>query len=134
MYKERHLVNEIEKYYDKKYDFILVDLPSVFNALVRSALYCSDYFLVPCIPDSFSAYCVGLIGEVLPMFINDWQQGKSRYINLNKYDKLILTKGQPKFAGWVFNGFETRKNKKTGVDKAQFERIKYVVEKSWLKV
>jgi len=117
------LVSLIEEEENKKYDFILIDLPPSFNTLVRSALYCSDYFIVPCTPDLFSAYCVGLIGEVLPNFILDWEQGKQRYLSSNKYDLVVATKGQPKFAGWIFNGYDTRLTQKTGADKAQFNHI-----------
>ncbi len=92
-----------------EYDYVLIDLPPSFNTLVRSALYCSDYFLVPCTPDLFSAYCVGLIGEMLPSFIRDWEQGKERYLEGNPRDKTIGLKGVPKFGGWIFNGFDTRK-------------------------
>lgn len=92
-----------------EYDYILIDLPPSFNTLVRSALYCSDYFLVPCTPDLFSAYCVGLIGEMLPLFIRDWEQGKERYLESNPRDRIITQKGRPKFGGWIFNGFDTRK-------------------------
>lgn len=92
-----------------QYDYVLIDLPPSFNTLVRSALYCSDYFLVPCTPDLFSSYCVGLIGEMLPLFIRDWEQGTQRYLSSNPTDKLIASKGKPKFGGWIFNGFDTRK-------------------------
>jgi chromosome partitioning protein len=92
-----------------KYDYVLIDLPPSFNTLVRSALYCSDYFLVPCTPDMFSSYCVGLIGEMLPLFIRDWEQGTQRYLQSNPTDKVISAKGRPKFGGWIFNGFDTRK-------------------------
>jgi chromosome partitioning protein len=124
------LIESIEEIYDKKYDFALIDLPPSFNSLVRAALYCSDYFLVPCTPDLFSAYCVSLIGQVLPRFIEDWEQGKSRYLQSNQYDQIIPTKGHPKFGGWIFNGFDTRTKKgesapsKTGADQAQFEKVK----------
>jgi chromosome partitioning protein len=123
------LINAVEKNYDKKYDFALIDLPPSFNTLVRAALYSSDYFLVPCTPDLFSAYCVGLIGQVLPRFIEDWEQGKSRYLLSNSYDQVIPIKGQPKFGGWIFNGFDTRRKTnsdeiaKTGADQAQFKKI-----------
>lgn len=92
-----------------EYDYVLIDLPPSFNTLVRSALYCSDYFLVPCTADLFSAYCVGLIGEMLPSFVNDWEQGVSRYMRTNPRDTVIPNKGQPKFGGWIFNGFDTRR-------------------------
>lgn len=123
------LISQIQNNNNIEYDFVLVDLPPSFNTLVRSALYCSDYFLVPCTPDLFSAYCVGLIGEVLPSFINDWEQGKQRYMTSSQYDTLIPSKGQPKFGGWIFNGFDTRKKAgtqtivETGADRAQYEKI-----------
>ena len=123
------LIEAVEKEFDKKYDFALIDLPPSFNTLVRAALYSSDYFLVPCTPDLFSAYCVGLIGQVLPRFIEDWEQGKARYLQSNSYDDFIPKKGQPKFGGWIFNGFDTRRKVgsteivKTGADQAQFKQV-----------
>lgn len=127
------LIDAVEREFGKQYDFALIDLPPSFNTLVRSALYSSDYFIVPCTPDLFSAYCVGLIGQVLPRFIEDWEQGKSRYLQSNSYDQVIPQKGQPKFGGWIFNGFDTRRKSgsgkdskapKTGADQAQFEKVK----------
>ena len=124
------LINSVEKEFSRQYDFALIDLPPSFNTLVRAALYSADYFIVPCTPDLFSAYCVGLIGQVLPRFIEDWNQGKMRYLQSNSYDQIIPKKGQPKFGGWVFNGFDTRKKVlsseivKTGADQAQFDKVK----------
>jgi chromosome partitioning protein len=124
------LIEAVEREFNKKYDFALIDLPPSFNTLVRAALYSSDYFLVPCTPDLFSAYCVGLIGEVLPRFIDDWEQGKSRYLQANSYDQVIPHKGQPKFGGWIFNGFDTRRKvgeteaTKTGADQAQYGKVR----------
>jgi chromosome partitioning protein len=123
------LIEAVERVFEKQYDFALIDLPPSFNTLVRAALYSSDYFLVPCTPDLFSAYCVGLIGQVLPRFIEDWEQGKGRYLQSNSYDQIIRQKGQPKFGGWIFNGFDTRRKvgakepEKTGADKAQFKKV-----------
>lgn len=105
-----HLISEAAKNSTGiDYDYVLIDLPPSFNTLVRSALYCSDYFMVPCTADLFSSYCIGLIGEMLPIFEKDWEQGTQRFLNGGIEDKVILTKGQPKFAGWIFNGFDTRK-------------------------
>ncbi len=124
-----HLLVEALRKQEKRYDYVLIDLPPSFNTLVRSALYCSDYFLVPCTPDSFSAYCVNLIGEVLPSFIEDWNQGKRRYEDSNKYDTTIPLKGQPKFGGWIFNGFDTtvytsvNKRQEIGSDKFHLDKI-----------
>ncbi|EHU0329512.1 AAA family ATPase [Vibrio vulnificus] len=105
------IAQEASKINNIDYDYVLIDLPPSFNTLVRSSLYCSDYFLVPCTPDLFSAYCVGLIGEMLPLFIQDWEQGKQRYLLSNPTDSTIISKGKPKFGGWIYNNFDTRMNK-----------------------
>ncbi len=89
---------------------------------------------MPCTADLFSAYCVGLIGDMLPLFVRDWEQGKERYIQSNEYDTFIKSKGMPRFGGWIFNGFDTRKksNAKTrtklGADQAQFNAVKKSIE------
>ena len=128
------LVQKIQSDNKIKYDYVLIDLPPSFNSLVRSALYSSDYFIVPCTADLFSAYCVGLIGDMLPLFVRDWQQGKERYLQSNAFDEFIKSKGKPRFGGWVFNGFDTRKaryaNSKTklGADEAQFKEVRKSIE------
>ena len=90
------------------YDFALVDLPPSFGALVRAALYSSDYYIIPCTSDTFSAYCIGLIAEMMPDFISDWGAGYSRFKKANPNFDLYENLGAPKFAGWIFNGFDTR--------------------------
>lgn len=114
---------EAERKGEKPYDYALIDLPPSFGALVRAALYSSDYFIVPCTSDTFSAYCVGLIGEMLPGFFEDWKSGFTRFKNANpqlsKYDNI----GSPKFAGWVFNGFDTRNQDFVKADKIHHDKI-----------
>ncbi len=126
------LTQEAERKNNIKYDYVLIDLPPSFNTLVRSSLYCSDYFLVPCTPDLFSSYCVGLIGEMLPSFIWDWEQGKERYLSGNPRDSIIKEKGMPKFGGWIFNGFDTRKQHGTknevGADAVHHKSISKAIE------
>lgn len=93
------------------YDYALIDLPPSFNNLVRTALYSSDYFIVPCTSDTFCSYCVGLIGETLPRFIKQWQLGCQQYNTDNPHDERYINLGKPVFAGWIFNGYDTRKPK-----------------------
>ncbi|MCW5824207.1 MAG: AAA family ATPase [Cyanobacteria bacterium TGS_CYA1] len=113
-----------------EYDFVLVDLPPSFGALVRAALYSSDYFIVPCTPDTFSAYCVGLIGDMLPNFFQDWKDGFTRFKQsnpqFNKYDNL----GASKFAGWIFNSFDTRGGEYLKADKVHHDEIRNAVEQN----
>ncbi len=92
----------------KPFDFAFVDLPPSFGALVRASLYASDYFVIPCTSDTFSAYCIGLIAEMLPTFTADWRSGFERFSKANPQLNKYKTIGQPKFAGWIFNGFDTR--------------------------
>jgi cellulose biosynthesis protein BcsQ len=66
------IVSAAESKSEKKYDYVIVDLPPSFGALVRAAFYSSDYYIVPCTSDNFSVYCVGLIGQMVPAFISDW--------------------------------------------------------------
>lgn len=133
------LVNKLQSDHALGCNYVLIDLPPSFNSLVRSALYSSDYFIVPCTADLFSAYCVGLIGDMLPLFIRDWEQGKERYLQSNEYDSFIKSKGMPRFGGWVFNGFDTRKKRnatkkaKVDDDEAQFGEVKKSIEERLIK-
>jgi cellulose biosynthesis protein BcsQ len=98
------------------FDFVLVDLPPSFGSLVRAAFYSSDYFIVPCTSDSFSAYCVGLIGQMVPTFISDWGSGLARFKATNPHFTDYDTLGQPRFAGWVFNGFDTARERRSAAE------------------
>jgi hypothetical protein len=106
-----------------KYDYVMIDLPPSFGGLVRSALYSSDYLLIPCTSDTFSEYCIGLISQMLPQFISDWEMGVTRFKQNNygasDYDGL----GQPVYAGWIFNGYDTRSGKILRADTAHYENI-----------
>lgn len=93
------------------YDFVLVDLPPSFGSLVRAAFCSSDFYIVPCTSDSFNVYCLGLIGQVVPKFIEDWQIGLKKFHQNNPINPDFEKLGKPVFAGWVFNGFDTRRKK-----------------------
>jgi chromosome partitioning protein len=96
-----------------KYDYVIVDLPPSFGALVRAAFYSSDYYIVPCTSDNFSVYCVGLIGQMVPSFIKDWQSGLERFKSSNPHFSDFDNIGKPSFAGWIFNGFDTTRERRT---------------------
>lgn len=109
----RRMIAKAEEQKGESYDIVLVDLPPSFGSLVRAALYSSTHFIVPCTSDNFSAYCVGLIGEMIPSFLRDWTTGLERFHranpNFTDYDSL----GMPKFSGWIFNGFDTARRRRT---------------------
>jgi chromosome partitioning protein len=105
------------------YYYVMIDLPPSFGGLVRSALYLSDYLLIPCTSDTFSEYCIGLISQMLPHFINDLDTGLTRFKQNNygssDYDGL----GRPRYAGWIFNGDDTRSGKLLRADAAHYSNI-----------
>lgn len=109
----RRIVDKAEQESRIQFDFVLIDLPPSFGALVRASFYSSDYFVVPCTSDNFSVYCVGLIGQMVPSFVRDWQSGLRRFKesnpNFSDFDDL----GKPKFAGWIFNGFDTARRRRS---------------------
>lgn len=109
----RRIVAEAAKAKKIKFDYAIVDLPPSFGALVRAAFYSSDYYIVPCTSDNFSVYCVGLIGQMVPSFIRDWGIGLSRFKATNPHFKEFNSLGQPVFAGWIFNGFDTARRRRT---------------------
>ena len=109
----KQIVTAAEMKDENLFDFVLVDLPPSFGALVRAAFYSSDYYIVPCTSDNFSVYCVGLIGQMVPSFVRDWGIGLDRFQlsnpNYTEFDDL----GHPVFAGWVFNGFDTSRTRRS---------------------
>lgn len=107
------LVDRIEKTNEIIYDYVLIDLPPSFGSLVRAAFYSSDYFIVPCTSDNFSVYCVGLIGQMVPNFIQDWDSGLARFKLSNPHFSDFDNLGSPKFGGWIFNGFDTSRERRT---------------------
>lgn len=105
------------------FDYVMIDLPPSFGGLVRSALYSSDYLVIPCTSDTFSEYCIGLIAQMLPQFIADWETGLQRFKQNNYGSTEFDHLGKPKYAGWIFNGFDTRSAKMLRADQAHYENI-----------
>ncbi len=110
------IVSAAQEKANLSYDFVIVDLPPSFGALVRAAFYSSDYYVVPCTSDNFSVYCVGLIGQMVPAFITDWNIGLNRFKSTNPHFDAFDTLGRPVFAGWIFNGFDTARKRRTSAE------------------
>jgi hypothetical protein len=102
-----------EQVWGEPVDFVLVDLPPSFGSLVRASFYSSEYYVVPCTSDNVSVYCVGLIGQMVPSFISDWQSGLNRFKQANPHFVDFDQLGKPVFAGWIFNGFDTARRRRS---------------------
>lgn len=109
----RKIVAKAEEKAGHAYDYAIVDLPPSFGALVRASFYSSDYYIVPCTSDNFSVYCVGLIGQMVPSFVSDWNIGLERFKSSNEHFTDFDNLGKPVFAGWIFNGFDTARKRRT---------------------
>lgn len=107
----------------KDFDYVMIDLPPSFGGPVRSALYSSDHLIIPCTSDTFSGYCIGLIAQMFPQFIADWENRIARYKQNNYGSKDYDGLGQPVFSGWIFNGYDTRSTKMLRADNAHFQNI-----------
>lgn len=124
----RDMVDFANEQREIPFDYALVDLPPSFGALVRAALYASDYFVIPCTSDTFSAYCIGLIGEMLPIFMGDWQAGYTRFSRSNPQLPKYQNLGAPHFAGWIFNGFDTRSGGYVRADSIHADNIRCEID------
>lgn len=112
------------------FDYVLVDLPPSFGALVRAALYSSSYVIVPCTSDTYSAYCISLIGTMLPMFLQQWQTGLAAFKLSNPQYTGFDHLGQCSFAGWIFNGFDTRGGNLIRADQVHHDRVQESINSS----
>ncbi|TDT96582.1 AAA domain-containing protein [Azorhizobium sp. AG788] len=113
----------------ENFDYVIIDLPPSFGGLVRSALYSSDYLIIPCTSDTFSEYCISLIAQMLPQFINDWNTGIQRFKQNNYGSADFDHIGKPKFSGWIFNGYDTRSGKKLRADQAHENNIEQAIQR-----
>ena len=120
----KRIISKAEEKAGHEYDFAIIDLPPSFGALVRAAFCSSDYFIVPCTSDNFSVYCVGLIGQMVPNFIKDWDLGLDRFKSTNPEFTDFDNLGMPKFAGWAFNGFDTARERRIKDEIAQGAAVK----------
>ena len=109
----RRMVQRAERQSGFPFDYVVIDLPPSFGALVRATFCSADYFIVPCTSDNFSVYCVGLIGQMVPSFVRDWKTGLGRFKEANPHYDEFDALGRPRFAGWIFNGFDTARQRRS---------------------
>jgi cellulose biosynthesis protein BcsQ len=124
----RTLVERLEQE-GQTFDYVFIDLPPSFGSLTRSAIYSSDFVVIPCTSDTFSEYCIGLIAQMLPQFVLDWKTGITRFKQGNYGLKDYDESGKPKFAGWIFNGYDTRSQRMLRGDRAHEKNIQNGIDK-----
>lgn len=55
---------------------------------------------------------------MVPDFVHDWQTGLARFRTSNPHFKDFDSFGRPVFAGWIFNGFDTTRERRTTAEVA----------------
>ena len=49
----------------EKYDYVILDCPPTYSVYTEMALYCSDFYFVPVVPDAYSTLGVDLLERVV---------------------------------------------------------------------
>jgi chromosome partitioning protein len=57
--------------YDR-YDFVLIDCPPNFNVVTKTAIACSDYLLIPAIPDYLSTLGIDQLRRHVSQLVQDF--------------------------------------------------------------
>ena len=58
----------------EEYDYILIDCPPNMGILTQNALYISDYYIIPCIPDILSTYGIPEMHSEVKEFEETWDK------------------------------------------------------------
>jgi chromosome partitioning protein len=56
---------------------------------------------------------------MVPDFVHDWETGLARFRSSNPHFKDFDSFGRPVFAGWIFNGFDTTRERRTTAEIAK---------------
>ena len=69
----------LQKYFDEirdEYDYIICDCPPNFNPVTKNALWTSDVYVVPTIPDFLSTYGIGVLQRSVHKLFTSSNQGQ----------------------------------------------------------
>lgn len=70
-----HILNTVKH----EYDFIFIDCPPNLNYITQNALYASDYYLIPAIPDRLSSYGISAIKNKVDELNERFQSSSKEY-------------------------------------------------------
>jgi len=96
-------------------DIAFIDLGPNLGALNRCSLTASDYFIVPVAPDLFSLKGIENLGNKLVLWKKEWQQCQQASVFNGLESELRMPSGDPKFAGYVLQQHNVRKQNPTGM-------------------
>lgn len=100
-----YLFSKTAEKYDA--DFIIVDMSPSLGPINQNLLMTSDYFIVPMMPDYFSAMATDSLASVLPKW-SDWAK-EAKKIKVLKEAIYPFPDKTPKFLGMIVQKFRPRK-------------------------
>jgi len=98
-----------------KIDFCLVDMGPSIGELNKSLFWSSDYFLIPCSPDSYCKTTMKTMERTLPL----WAEQQMRLAEVTKDMTMPLNPEPPKFLGILMGLFQTTGQNKNAVKDSQ---------------
>jgi chromosome partitioning protein len=99
------LLNHFEQIRNE-YDYIICDCPPTFNPITKNALWASDAYVVPTVPDFLSTYGIGLLERSVKKL-------------------LTTTTYTPAFKGPVLGGILLTRVKHTNVSRSYCEQVQF---------
>jgi cellulose biosynthesis protein BcsQ len=101
-------------------DFCLLDMGPSIGELNKSLFWASDYFMIPCSPDSYCKTTMKTMEVTLPL----WADQQQRLASVTQEMTMPLNPDPPKFLGILLGLFQTAgKNKAPIKDSAHWMRI-----------
>ena len=78
------------------YDYIFIDCPPNINLVTQNALFASEYYLIPAIPDFLSTIGISLIKDKMDELNTDFK-------SMIDYSGMQINYNETEFSGIIFN-------------------------------
>ena len=125
-----YLFSKTAEKYDA--DFILVDMSPSLGPINQNLLMTSDYFIVPMMPDYFSAMATDSLAAVLPKW-SAWAR-EAKKIKILKDAVYPFPDKTPKFLGTIIQNYRDRKGKPAVAFQNWIDQIEKGVEEKIIPV
>jgi len=109
----RHLFISTCAHY--KIDFCLIDMGPSIGELNKSLFWSSDYFVVPCSPDSYCKTTIKTMERTLPL----WAEQQKRLSRITADMTMPVNSECPKFLGIILGLFQTTGQNKNPIKNSQ---------------
>lgn len=99
-----------------KIDFCLIDMGPSIGELNKSLFWSSDYFLIPCSPDSYCKTTMKTMERTLPL----WAEQQKQIAKITQDMTMPLNPIPPKFLGIIMGLYQSTGKNKSAVKHSQY--------------